>query len=261
MQARRPSIGGNWKMNTDRAGATRLARDVAAGVSGLAGVDVSVFPPFPFLLAVSDVLGAAIPAVRLGAQDFYAKPDGAFTGEVSLAMLKDCGVRIVLAGHSERRHVIGESDELVNAKTVAALAAGFECILCIGETLDQRQEGRTDEVNARQLRSDLAGVPAASLPRLTIAYEPVWAIGTGKTATPADAQDAHAKIRRVLADLYSPALAAATRIQYGGSVKAASAAELFAQPDIDGGLIGGASLNAPEFVEIVRAASRAKLHP
>lgn len=246
-------------MNTERAAAIRLARQVAAGVADFGGVEVALFPPFPYLLPVAEALAGS--AVRLGAQDFYFKPDGAFTGEVSLAMLKDCGVRIVLTGHSERRHLIGESDDLVNAKTAAALAAGLECILCIGETLEQRQSGQTDEVNARQLRAGLRGVPAEALARLTIAYEPVWAIGTGKTATPADAQDAHAKVRRLLADLYSPAIAAATRIQYGGSVKAANAPDLFSQPDVDGGLIGGASLSASEFVGIVRAASGAKLQP
>lgn len=247
-------------MNTGLAGARTLARDVAARVAELPGVEVAIFPPFPYLLAVAEVISASS-NIRLGAQDFYFKPDGAYTGEVSLAMLKDCGVRIVLAGHSERRHILRESDELVGDKTAAALTAGFDCILCIGETLDERQAGRTDEVNARQLRAGLKAVPAAAMPLLTIAYEPVWAIGTGKTATPADAQDAHAKIRGLLSDLYSPTIAAVTRIQYGGSVKASNAAELFAQPDIDGGLIGGASLNAPEFAEIVRAASRAKLHP
>jgi triosephosphate isomerase len=246
-------------MNTGLAGARALARDIAARAPELRGVQVALFPPFPYLLAVGEVL-ADFPIFRLGAQDFFPRPDGAFTGEVSLAMLKDCGVRTVLAGHSERRHILGDSDDLVREKTAAALAAGFECILCIGETLDQRQAGQTDQVNARQLTSGLKDVPAEAMPRLTIAYEPVWAIGTGKTATPADAQDAHAKIRGLLASLYSPAIASATRIQYGGSVKASSAAELFAQPDIDGGLIGGASLNASEFVEIVRAASRAKLH-
>jgi triosephosphate isomerase (TIM) len=260
MQPRRPFVGGNWKMNASLDSARALASEVARALSGVTEVQTTIFPPFPYLLPVAEALSAGS-AVRLGAQDFYPKPDGAFTGEVSLAMLTDCGVSVVLTGHSERRHVIGETDELVNAKTAAALAAGFECILCIGETLEQRLAGRTDEVNARQLRAGLAGIPASHMPRLTIAYEPVWAIGTGKTATAADAQDAHAKGRALLASLYSPTIAAATRIQYGGSVKGSNAAELFAQPDIDGGLIGGASLDAGEFIRIVRAAGAAKLHP
>ena len=204
---RRPFVGGNWKMHTDRASAAALAQEVALGIAP--GVDVAVFPPFPYLLTVAEALSAAEaaaavqregarPPVALGAQDCYFEPSGAFTGEVSVGMLRDCGVGVVLTGHSERRHVIGESDELVNRKTRAVLGAGLECVLCIGETLAQREAGETDAVNERQLRAGLAGVGGELVPRLTIAYEPVWAIGTGRNATPADAQDAQAKVRAVL---------------------------------------------------------------
>lgn len=256
-------------MNTDRAGAAALAAAVCKGVaarpgrgvrSAGAGARVVLFPPFPYLIGVRDIIAGvasanptASSALALGAQDAYFEPDGAFTGEVSTSMLKDCGATWVLTGHSERRHVLGETDALVNKKTKAALAAGLSVILCIGERLDERTSGQTDGVNERQLRAGLEGVLLEQMPRVVIAYEPVWAIGTGKTATPADAQDAHAKIRAVLASMYGRNAADSTCIQYGGSVRASNAAELFAQPDIDGGLIGGASLKADEFLAIVAA--------
>lgn len=255
MGKRRPMVAGNWKMNTDRAGALRLALDVADGVRDLTGsVDVAVCPPFVYIDAVGRALSAAGSAVALGAQDVYFEPDGAFTGEVSTAMLRDLACAQVLTGHSERRHVLGESDELVARKSAATLGAGLHCILCVGETLEQRRAGQTDAVNERQVRAALKGLDASLLGRLTIAYEPVWAIGTGMTATPADAQDAHAKIRRVLHAVVGEALSQSIRILYGGSVKPSNAAELFSQPDIDGGLIGGASLKASDFLAIVRAA-------
>lgn len=258
MQRRRPFVGGNWKMNTDLAGARALAGDVAGGVASLSRegkVDAAVFPPFPYLLAVGEVLREADAGVALGAQDVWHEPNGAYTGEVSVEMLLDCGVTVVLVGHSERRHVVGEDDGLVNRKLLAALKGGLSCILCIGETIEQRREGDTDRVNERQLRTGLDGVTAEQMGRVTIAYEPVWAIGTGETATPQDAQDAHRKVRSVLADLYDADLAERARIQYGGSVKGDNAEGLFAEPDIDGGLIGGASLKAEEFIRIVRAAA------
>lgn len=244
-------------MNTSKLSSAALARAVVDGLVGLQGVDVAVFPPFPYLLSVGAILRERGSTIRLGAQDAYHQPDGAYTGEVSLSMLKDCGVSVVLTGHSERRHVIGESETVVHEKTRAVLAAGLDCILCVGERLEEREGGRTDTVNEEQVRLGLRDVPPEQIARLTIAYEPVWAIGTGRTATPADAQDAQAKIRAVLADLYGADAAARTRIMYGGSVKASNAADLFSQPDIDGGLIGGASLNATEFVGIVRSAARA----
>lgn len=253
---RQPIVGGNWKMNTNRASGTELARAVAQNVgtsSAATRAQVVVFPPFPYLLTIADTLKGS--RVMLGAQDVSDRADGAFTGEVSCAMLKDCGVAWVLTGHSERRHVIGEADALVNAKTKAALLGGLSVILCIGEKLDQREAGKTDLVNETQLRAGLAGVEPASLSNIVIAYEPVWAIGTGKTASPADAQSAHSHIRKVLASMYGADHAAAMRIQYGGSVTATNAKELFSRPDIDGGLIGGASLKPADFAQIVAAAN------
>ena len=250
---RRPTVGGNWKMNLNAAQSVHLAEQVAAGAA--ADVEVVVFAPFVYLDQVGKVLQGG--DVGLGAQNFFHEPDGAFTGEVSLAMLDDLGAGFVLAGHSERRHVVGESDLLINQKVRAALGAGFRVVLCVGETLDQRQGDRTDAVNAAQLHYGLAGVVPDQMDRLIVAYEPVWAIGTGRTATPLDAQAAHRAIRRTLAGMFTDAIADATRIQYGGSVKASNAADLFAQPDIDGGLIGSASLDAADFTAIVRAAAAA----
>ncbi|MFG0307194.1 MAG: triose-phosphate isomerase [Phycisphaerales bacterium JB040] len=257
-RARTPFVGGNWKMNTDRASAQELARGVAQQLKEVDGVEVAVFPPFPYLLAVGEALAGS--PVKLGAQDVSDQPDGAFTGEVSTAMLKDCGVSVVLAGHSERRHVIGESDELVNAKVKATLGAGLEVILCIGEKLEQREAGETDLVNERQIKCGLVGVSSADMARVTIAYEPVWAIGTGKTATPEDAQSAHAAIRALLVELYDEDVANATRIQYGGSMKPGNAADLIGMRDIDGGLIGGASLKAGDFAQIVHSAAGNHAH-
>jgi triosephosphate isomerase (TIM) len=256
MKQRRPFVGGNWKMNTNRLSSATLARGLVDALVGLQGVDVALFPPFPYLLSVGAILRERGSTIRLGAPDVYPEPDGAFTGEVSIPMLKDCGVSVVLTGHSERRHVIGESETTVHEKTRAVLGAGMDCVLCVGERLDEREAGRTDTVNEEQVRLGLREVPPEQIGRLTIAYEPVWAIGTGRTATPADAQDAQSKIRAVLADLYGAELASRVRIMYGGSLKASSAADLFKQPDVDGGLVGGASLNAAEFASIVRAAAR-----
>jgi triosephosphate isomerase len=254
--ARKSFVGGNWKMNLTRAESAALARAVAQQAPP--GVEVAIFPAFPYLADVADVLKPSNPGgVKLGAQDFYFQPDGAFTGEVSLAMLKDVGVHVVLVGHSERRHVLGECDELINRKLRAALEAGFEVILCIGEKLEQREAGMTDAINWGQLGYGLAGVRAEQMSRVTVAYEPVWAIGTGKNATPQDAQKAHAAIRSfVRFGLFNAAVADGLRIQYGGSVKPGNARELFAQDDIDGGLIGGASLKADDFLAIVKAAAR-----
>ncbi|HRQ72663.1 MAG TPA: triose-phosphate isomerase [Phycisphaerales bacterium] len=248
---RTPFVGGNWKMNTDRASGVALARAVAEAAAGCKGVEIAVFPPFPYLGAIADALHGS--RISLGAQDLYYEKSGAFTGEVSAAMLLDCGASAVLTGHSERRHVLGESDDLVNRKTRAALDAGLTCVLCIGETLDQRERGETHAVNERQLHAALAGVRPEQTQMLVIAYEPVWAIGTGRNATPADAQDAHARVRAVLASVFSPQAAAAMRIIYGGSLKPDNAEALLARPDVDGGLVGGASLSATDFCAIVRA--------
>jgi triosephosphate isomerase len=257
MASRKPVVGGNWNMNLHQAPATALAEALAGSFQAADKVDVVICPAFPDLTAVGQVLAKAGSKIKLGAQDFYHQGDGAFTGEVSLAMLKDVGVGVVLVGHSERRHVIGESDTLINDKVLAALGAGFEVILCVGETLAQREAGKTDAVNWGQLGYGLAGVKAAQMSKVTIAYEPVWAIGTGKTATPQDAQQAHAAIRSFLKfGLFNAEVADAVRIQYGGSVKADNATELFSQKDIDGGLIGGAALKHADFSAIVNAAAK-----
>ena len=255
MHERKPFVGGNWKMNTNRTTSADLTRAVVDGLARVEGVEVAVYPPFPYLLSVRSILRDRSSSIRMGAQNVYHRPDGAYTGEISIDMLKDCGATTVLVGHSERRHVMGEQDDLINAKVRAALEAGLECVLCVGETIEQREAGHTDPVNQRQVRSGLADVPGDWVNRLILAYEPVWAIGTGKTATPDDAQAVHRKLRQLLSGLYGPEIAARTRIIYGGSVKPSNAAELFAQPDIDGGLIGGASLKPEDFVGIVKAAA------
>ena len=250
---RTPIVAGNWKMNLGVGSARALAEGLTAGLSrGGAGVEVVVFPGFLHLAMVAEVVRGA--GIGVGSQDHCERPEGAMTGEVALSQIKDAGAEWALVGHSERRHEIGESDELVRAKLHAALEAGMMGVLCIGETLPVREAGETDAVNARQLRSALEGVAAERLERLVIAYEPVWAIGTGKTASPSDAQGAHAACRGVIAEMFGGAAAGAVRILYGGSMKPGNAAELLAQPDIDGGLIGGASLVAEDFGAIVEAA-------
>ncbi|MFG0276201.1 MAG: triose-phosphate isomerase [Phycisphaerales bacterium] len=253
MGPRRPFVGGNWKMHGDRARARALAEGLVARRPA-AGVDIVVFPPFVHLDAVHGRIEKS--SVALGAQDVYFEREGAFTGEVSAPMLLDAGCAWALTGHSERRHVVGESDDLVGRKTRAALDAGLACVLCIGETLDEREAGETDQVNERQLRAGLHAVDRAWADRLVVAYEPVWAIGTGRTASPDDAQNAHERIRTVLAEILGDA-GAEVRIVYGGSVKPDNAADLFSQPDIDGGLIGGASLHIDQFLAICAEAARA----
>ena len=254
MPARKPHVGGNWKMNLHRADAVELATQLAGRIDFTDKVDVSIFPAFPYLDAVANVLCDKGSNIMLGAQDCFTQANGAYTGEVSLSMLKDLGVKIVLVGHSERRHVIGESDALVNDKVHAALAADLDVILAVGEKLEQREAGKTDFVNMGQTLLGLAGVTADQMKRVTIAYEPVWAIGTGKTASAADAQSAHAAIRGCLNATYGKAIADAVRIQYGGSMKPGNAPELMGQADIDGGLIGGAALKADDFAAICKAA-------
>lgn len=253
MTNRTPFVGGNWKMNTSGASALALAEALAADLNDQPPAEVAVYPPFVYLREIRATLAKS--PVALGAQDAYYEPDGAFTGEISLSMLKDCGVSSVLTGHSERRHVIGERDTIVNKKTRAVLEAGMQGVLCIGETLDQRESGKTNAINEHQTRAGLEGITKDMLGSLVIAYEPVWAIGTGKTATPEDAQDAHANIRELIANMYDQQAADDIRIIYGGSMKPANAAELMAMPDIDGGLIGGASLKPDDFLSIIRASA------
>ncbi len=251
---RTPFVGGNWKMNTN----CKQGRDLIDAIGGLLpddlGVEVAIFPPFPYLNCACSQIDSVKAKVLLGAQDVWHSDNGAFTGEVSTEMLIDCGAGAVLTGHSERRHVIGETDELINAKTKRGLEAGLTVVLCIGELIEEREAGQTDAVNERQIRAGLDGVDADQLGKVVLAYEPVWAIGTGKTATPADAQDAHAKIRALIGSMYGPEAAGAMRIIYGGSMKPTNAVELMAMPDIDGGLIGGASLKADDFCGIIAAA-------
>ena len=240
-------IAGNWKMNLDKAGSVKLAQDLVAALKGKSN-KYRVGVPFVYLDAVAQVLKGS--NILLGSQDMAATANGAHTGEVSAEMLKDIGVQVVILGHSERRHEIGESDELINKKVRRALDQGLEVVLCIGELLEDREAGNAEQVCAFQLSADLAGVSEEQMKKVTIAYEPVWAIGTGKTATPADAEAIHKFVRGYIAKLYNQKVADETIIQYGGSMKASNAAELLAQPDIDGGLIGGASLKAETFEPI-----------
>lgn len=241
-------------MTQDRASAVALAMDIHRAWGNGTGVEVGVCPAFVHLESVASALRGAGSRMTLGAQDAWFEPNGAFTGEVSVSMLADLGVQLVLCGHSERRHVIGETDELVGKKVSAVLDAGLRCILCCGETLAEREAGKTDGVNERQIRAGLAGVKAEQLDRLVVAYEPVWAIGTGRNATPADAQAAHVRIRAVVGSMFGAGAAAGLRIQYGGSMKPDNARALIDQPDVDGGLIGGAGLKAETFLPIVLAA-------
>ncbi len=253
---RRRLVAGNWKMYGSRASIRELLDGIVAGAADIGGADIAVCPPHAYLDMVQARLGKT--AIAWGAQNLcdQAGP-GAFTGEISAAMLRDFGCRYVIVGHSERRNIYGEGDTLVAEKCATALDAGLTPILCVGELLEERERGDTEQVVGRQLDAVFARLgDAKRLGGVVIAYEPVWAIGTGKTATPAQAQEVHEYIRRRIAGLDS-AVAGGIVILYGGSVKAANAAELFAMADIDGGLIGGASLQAQEFLSICRAAGAA----
>ena len=250
---RRPIVGANWKMNTTLLTALDLAENVLRRLGDVTNVDVVLFPPFPNLESVYRVIEAG--ATQLGAQDVYWEDSGAFTGEVSAPMLSAVGCEWVIVGHSERRKLFGESSEIVNRKLHAVLRHGLQAVLAIGETGEERHANRTEEVCESQLGESLAGVNPTDMERIVIAYEPVWAIGTGETATPDQAREAHAFVRLVLNRLYGEDVAASTRIQYGGSVTAQNAAELMAQPGIDGALVGGASLKPEDFAAIVRAAA------
>ena len=251
---RKAFVAGNWKMNTDSQSSVSLADGVACGSMDIAGrsVDVAVIPPFVYLQAVVRALNQS--HIAVGAQDMYYEEKGAFTGEISTSMLKDPGCIYVLCGHSERRHVIGESDELVNKKVTAAISGGLLPIFCVGEKLEEREASQTNEVVTRQVKRGLAGLDVEKVSAVTIAYEPVWAIGTGRTATPQQAQEVHAMIRKLLGQMYDAQLAEELRILYGGSAKPGNAAELMREQDIDGLLVGGASLNADDFVAIIKAA-------
>jgi triosephosphate isomerase len=248
---RRYLIAGNWKMNTTRATAVELAKALVAGTQAAGAVDVMIFPPFPYLIPVVDaVVGSTI---QVGAQNAYFENPGAFTGEVALEMLEDVGCSAVLIGHSERRHVLGETDAIINKKVLASLARGLKVVLCVGELLSERQSGATNQVLDTQMAGGLAGVTAEQLAHVVIAYEPVWAIGTGHTASPAQAEAAHAHLRNWLQSHYNASAANAMQILYGGSVKADNAAELLGQTNVDGALVGGASLKVSSFLPIVQA--------
>lgn len=251
---RQPLIAGNWKMNGSKATAEALLRGVVAGAADLAHAEVAVCVPFPYLYLAEQLLGGS--QVRAGAQNLCAEPVGAFTGEVSGAMLADFGCTYVICGHSERREYYGEDESVIARKLMRAVENGLCPILCVGETLQQRERGETESVIAGQIDGIIDQIGIGAFSQLEIAYEPVWAIGTGMTATPEQAQEVHAFIRSRIADL-SGSVAAGLRILYGGSMKPGNAAELLAQPDIDGGLIGGASLSVEDFLAICQAGEQA----
>jgi triosephosphate isomerase len=242
-------------MNLDAAQAVELAGALKDQWGELEAVRLAVCPPFVYLADVARALEGS--AIGVGGQNMYVEPEGAYTGEVSGPMLIDVGCRYVILGHSERRHVMGEDDELINRKVHKAMQYGLEPILCLGELLEQREAGQTEEVVSGQLSAGLKGVSAEQMQTVTIAYEPVWAIGTGKTASPEQAQEVHAMLRGLLAQIYDSRLAEASVIQYGGSVKPDNAAALMGMPDVDGALVGGASLKAEPFGGIIRAAREA----
>jgi triosephosphate isomerase len=269
---RKPIVAGTWKMNLDAAKARSLTEAVAARAGEAGNVDLVLCPPALYATTVAAALGlaagnspsgvapsgvalsgVALSGVALGGQNAHDKESGAFTGEVAPGMLRDIGSRYCILGHSERRTLFGETDSTVNAKVKAVLATGLIPIVCVGESLEERESGRTEGVVTEQVLGSLAGISADDLAKIVVAYEPVWAIGTGKVATPQQAQDVHALVRSLLARLSSPTVADKIRIQYGGSVKPDNAAELAACPDIDGALVGGASLKADDFLAIAKA--------
>lgn len=251
---RRKFVAGNWKMNTTFQSAQTLAREVASAVAASnPAVDVAVCPPAPFLWSVKQILAGS--PVLLGGQNAYFEKSGAFTGETSLDMLLDVGCEWVILGHSERRQFFGDTDAIINKKVAAAIAQKLGIMFCVGEVLEDRQSNRTEAVLTTQLEGGLAGFTSAQLSKLVIAYEPVWAIGTGVTASPEQAESAHAFIRNWMASRFDAKLAAELRIQYGGSVKPENAKEILSKPNVDGALVGGASLKCDQFMGIVNAAA------
>ena len=249
--SRRSFVAGNWKMNLRHQSGMELAKAVAAEL-GETDCEVAVCPPAVYLAAVAREISGS--KLGVGAQNMSAQADGAFTGEVNSAMLLDVGCKYVILGHSERRQFYHETSPLVAEKAVAALKAGLVPIVCVGETLEEREADKTEAVVGQQVRESLAGISQTDAATVVIAYEPVWAIGTGKTATPEQAEAVHAFIRKLLGEIYSAETADQMRIQYGGSVKPSNAAELLGQANIDGALVGGASLKAEDFLQIVKAA-------
>lgn len=243
-------VAGNWKMNTNKAQAVELAKGVVAGAKAISGVEIGCAAPFVYLDAVGQVVNGT--NVMLGAQDVYFEKNGAFTGEISLEMLKDLGVKFCLTGHSERRHVLKETSELISKKADAIYSAGLILVHCVGEKLEERDANKTLAVVEAQMK-EMVPAKVADPSRLVIAYEPVWAIGTGRTATDAQAQEVHAFIRDLIGRMWNADFAGKVRIQYGGSMKPENAKGLMSQKDIDGGLIGGAALKADSFLKIVEA--------
>lgn len=240
-------------MNLHRSEAVSLAEGIAEFVTDANTYDVAVCPPFIHLDAVSTTISGS--PVALGAQNMYSQGNGAYTGEISASMLTDAGCQYVILGHSERRELFRECDVVVNDKLRTALQNGLKAILCVGETLEERENGQTDEIVAEQVRGSLAGITSEQMADVTLAYEPIWAIGTGKVATPQQAEQVHAHLRNVLIDMFGEVTAETIRIQYGGSVKPDNAAELLSQPNVDGALVGGASLTVDAFTGILAAIS------
>lgn len=247
---RKPFIAGNWKMNTNGESANALAAGLAKEIGDIDTVDVAVCPPFVYLQAVATQLSSS--NIAMGSQNVYFQESGAYTGEINCQMLKDVSCTYAIIGHSERRHVIGETDELINRKVSAVISSGLLPILCVGELLEEREAEKTDEVVTDQVKKGLAGINAEKVLAVTIAYEPVWAIGTGLTATSDQAQQVHAMIRKLLAEMYDESVAAQIRIQYGGSAKPENTAELMACPDVDGLLVGGAALKVDSFSAMIK---------
>lgn len=247
---RKPFIAGNWKMNTNSESANALAAGLAKEIGDIDTVDVAVCPPFVYLQTVATQLSSS--NIAMGSQNVYFQESGAYTGEISCDMLKDVSCTYAIIGHSERRHVIGETDELINRKVSAAISSGLLPILCVGELLEEREAEKTDDVVTDQVKKGLAGIDAEKVLAVTIAYEPVWAIGTGLTATSDQAQQVHAMIRKLLAEMYDESVAAQIRIQYGGSAKPENTAELMACPDVDGLLVGGAALKVDSFSAMIK---------
>jgi len=250
---RKKIIAANWKMNMTQGESERFVDSFLRDVGEIADIEVVIIPPFTAIAKVSEALGRA-QNIKVGAQNMYWEKSGPFTGEISAPLLRDLFVHYVVLGHSERRTLFGETDEMVNRKVRAAHEAKLRTIVCVGETLDQRDKGNVEKILSIQLHGSLAGLSPKELQETVIAYEPIWAIGTGRNATPAQAQEAHAFIRHILREMADETTAERVRIQYGGSVKPENARELMSQPDIDGALVGGASLDPRSFAQIVKGA-------
>jgi triosephosphate isomerase (TIM) len=250
---RKKIVAANWKMNMTQAESARFVQSLLLDLGDITDVEVVIIPPFTAIARVMEALGAS-QGIKVGAQNMHWEPNGAFTGEISAALLRDLLVRYVVLGHSERRRLFGETDEIVNRKVRAAHEAMLRPIVCVGETLEQRDKGNVEKILSIQLAGSLKDLNEKELHETVVAYEPVWAIGTGRNATPQQAQEAHAFIRRTLREMSDETTADKIRIQYGGSVKAENARDLMTQPDIDGALVGGASLDPRSFAQIVKAA-------